>query len=106
LDEGVIIKTVSDWLVKVNFLSCHCSTLTKKWLNVWANGDIISGPLKNLKSEVEDYRTDPGFDHRNLFSTISAPGWHFLTSLNADPNGMNQTLINYIKNLIISNVNK
>lgn len=104
--DNKIIGFVNQWYHALKYSECsNCYPITKKWINVWAWGDLISGPLSDFIQSVEDYNVDEnsisfGPSKRNLLTTLK---WHEFTTLT--PNGNNQDLIEKIKNEICSIVN-
>jgi hypothetical protein len=102
----MIVGFVNQWFNGLKYKDCYnCYPIVKKWLNVWAWGDLISGPLSDFINGVEDYSVDEssvsyGVNKRNKSTTEF---WHSFTTLS--PNGNNQDLIEKIKYEICTVVN-
>jgi len=79
---------------------------TKKWINYWDVGDIISGPLKSIhiSNSIED-RTVIDCTERNYETTKKV---HSITSLNesfwTEENGVSQEIGKTFRNRVISDI--
>jgi pimeloyl-ACP methyl ester carboxylesterase len=89
-DENLVIDTVALW---ETYRLPTAVPIVGRWLNYWAWGDVISGPL----SQAENFRVDGDQPFRDAVSTLI---WHKYDSL--QPGGLpgqpnNQPLINRIE---------
>ena len=82
-EEIAVNGYVNEQLVALNFASCdNCYPRTKRCVNYWAWGDVISGPLGDFMSGEENIQVDTPseytHDTRNASTT---PTWHYYDSL-------------------------
>jgi len=83
-EEIAINGYVSTWLYALDFQSCtNCYPRTSVFVNYWAWGDLISGPLEdwaplaeNIK--LDDHSSADGHSYRNIETTAV---WHKYDSL-------------------------
>jgi hypothetical protein len=109
-EETTVINYTAFWLNKYNFCDT-CQPLVEKWVNYWAWGDVISGPLDGFMPFTdyplwEDNQVDrasftAGYPGRNVYTTGL---WHKYDSL--QPGGLmdNQPLLDQVKSQLEDNV--
>lgn len=100
--EILINGFVAQWMNGLKYSKCfNCYPSIDRWVNFWAWGDLISGPMKEYDSNVEDINVDSlvAFTEYNR-SPATTNKWHVFTKLL--PNGNNELLINKVKELICS----
>jgi len=57
--EDIIISYVDSWFTKLNYnIASGILPKAKKWINVWAWGDYISGPLKEINPAIQDIQIE------------------------------------------------
>jgi hypothetical protein len=103
-EEMIVINYTTSWINRYDFCDT-CLPLVKKWINYWAWGDVISGPMQDFVPfsdypQWHDIQIDlssyvQGYPGRNTGTTVL---WHKYDSL--QPGGIldNQTLRDEIKN--------
>lgn len=57
--EDIINSYVNSWFTKLNYnITSGILPKAKKWINVWAWGDYISGPLKEINPAIQDIQVE------------------------------------------------
>jgi len=105
-EETVVINYTTNWVSQYDFCDT-CLPLVEKWVNYWAWGDVISGPLQGfmpfngypqwMDIQIDSSSYVPGYSGRNTATTVI---WHFYDSM--QPGGIvdNQPLLDDVKSQI------
>jgi hypothetical protein len=107
--EKLIMDYVSLWFIKLDFKSCdNCYPRVSRWVNYWAWGDLVSGPVDyynifstNIQVDPTTYNNNP--DYRNYSTTLD---WHWYTSLQNGGSKQNQPIKDQVKNEILQCLNE
>jgi len=107
-EEVPINGYVNEWLVALNFSSCdNCYPRVDRWVNYWAWGDLISGPVSDynlfsINTQVDPNTNNDNFDFRNFSTTYN---WHWFTSMQPGGTINNQSMKNLVKQEINNVIN-
>ncbi len=95
---------VNEWFAALNYSNCdNCYPRANRWVNYWAWGDLVSGPVDNYNSFSINIQVDPNIynnnsDYRNFSTTKN---WHMFTSLQPEGPIDNQSLKDQVKQEIL-----
>ena len=108
-EETLVINYTANWVNQYSFCAT-CLPLADEWVNYWAWGDVISGPLdgfvpfeENLSwsdRKIDSASTSTGYAGRNTGTTVI---WHMYDSLQSGGVRDNQPLLDEIKAKIEDN---
>jgi hypothetical protein len=108
-EETVVINYTENWLNQYSFCDT-CLPLVDRWINYWAWGDVISGPLDGFMpfdesfswtdNQIDSATAAGGYAGRNTATTVI---WHKYDSL--QPGGLvnNQSLLDEVQAQIEDN---